>query len=510
MQTMQTASHTDFKSLYEEQKQENKELRAEVEKLQLFVAKLAAMKFGSQSEKFVPADKNQLSLSITADEVGEHCKLNEAKQITYTAPAEKKKRDLPELYSYLETLPKVYETIEPKNKPVNAEKIGEDVHYSLEMTPAKLFVKVTITPKYKAGVDANGKTIIAQAPPPERPIKKIVAGASVIATILTDKFSDHLPIFRQKDRFTRAGAKLPYNTTVDWAAKGIDLLDPIFNALEKEILSSDYIHVDETGLSVLCGRENKYNKKIHDGTLWCYHSSIKNLVFFDYQPGRGSQWTLGKLEKFKGILQTDGWGAYEVAAKKLQQLILICCLVHARRKFVEARKTYPELADVALEMFHRIYKIEDRCKDEGLSWDEITKVRQSETVPILNELHEWMLKVQREIVLRPSYAISEAIGYCLKRWDKLTYFTKNGMLNPDNNPVERSIRPVAVGRKNFLFAGSHLGAQRLAKIYSLIGTCKKNDVDPWVWLNDVITRINNHPINKIHELLPHNWKKNQG
>ncbi len=127
----------------------------------------------------------------------------------------------------------------------------------------------------------------------------------------------------------------------------------------------------------------------------------------------------------------------------------------------------------------------------------------------MEELHAWMLNVQKEIVLRPSYAISVAIGYCLKRWDKLTYFTTNGMLNPDNNPVERSIRPVAVGRKNYLFAGSHLGAQRLAKIYSLIGTCKMNGVDPWAWLEEVITRINNHPINRIHELLPHNWKKSE-
>ncbi len=506
---MQTASHINFQTLYEKEKQENKDLKAEVMKLQLIVAKFASMQFGSRSEKFIPANDNQLLLGINSETIGEHCKVNEAKQITYIAPAEKKKRELPELYSYLEALPKVYETKDIENKPKNAEKIGEDVHYQLEITPAKLFVRVTTIPKYKVGVDANGKTIIAQASAPERPIKKIIAGASVIATILTDKFSDHLPVYRQKDRFARAGAKLPYNTTLDWAAKGIDHLNLLSNALEKEILSLDYIHVDETGLKVLCGRENKNKRKIHDGWLWCYHSSIKNLVFFDYQPGRGSQWTIGKLEKFKGIIQADGLEAYEIAAKKLQQLILICCLVHARRKFDEAKKVHPELADIALEMFHRIYKIEERCRDEGLSYDEITKVRQRETVPILNELHKWMLNVQREIVLRPSYAISVAIGYCLKRWDKLTYFTKNGMLSPDNNPVERSIRPVAVGRKNFLFAGSHLGAQRLAKIYSLIGTCKMNGVDPWVWLEDVITRMNNHPINKIHELLPHNWKKNQ-
>jgi hypothetical protein len=199
-----------------------------------------------------------------------------------------------------------------------------------------------------------------------------------------------------------------------------------------------------------------FHETIPDESSLAQDQNQLNLVFFDYQPRRGgSQWTLGKLEKFKGIIQAEGLEAYEIAAKKLKELILICCLVHARRKFDETKKIHPELADVALEMFHRIYKIEQRCRDEGLSYDEITRVRQQQTVPIFDELHEWMLKVQKEIILRPSYAISVAIGYCLKRWDKLTCFTKNGMLSPDNNPVQRSIRQVAVGRKNFLFAGSN-------------------------------------------------------
>lgn len=504
---MQMASHTDFQTLYEKEKKEKEQLKVEIMKMQLQLAKFATMLFGSKSEKFIPVDKNQLSLGIHTDTVGEHCKLNQAKEITYTAPAEKKKRELPELHSYIDALPKVYKTEEPQNLPPDAEKIGEDVHYQLEITRAKLHVVVTTTPKYKVGVDANGKTIIVSAPPPERPLKKCIAGASVLATILTDKYNDHLPVFRQQGRFERSGAKLPYNTLLDWGARGIDLLDPLFEALKKEILACGYIHVDETGLKVLCGRENQKRKKIHDGWLWCYNSSIRKLVFFDYQPGRGSEWTMGILEKFKGLIQADGWEAYEKAAKKLEHLKLICCLVHARRKFDEAKGQHKELAEEALAMFHKVYDIERRCKEQGLSYDEITKVRQRETLPVLDELHAWMLKVQKEQVLRPSYAISEAIGYCLKRWDKLTYFTTNGMINPDNNPVERSIRPVALGRKNFLFAGSHQGAQRLAKIYSLIGTCKMNDVDPQAWLEDVLARINNHPINRIHELLPHNWKK---
>jgi len=506
---MQTLSSPDFKVLYEQEKQQWEQLQAEVMKLQLQLSKFAKMIFGSKSEKFIPSATNQLSLGITSETVGAHCKVNEAKQITYIAAAQKKQRELPELYSYMEALPKVYETKEPQNVPKDAQKIGEDVHYQLEITPANLFVRVTTLPKYKVGVDAKGKTIIACAAAPERAIKKVIAGASVIATLLNDKYNDHLPVWRQQDRFSRAGAKLPYNTLLDWCAKGIDHIDPIFEALKKEVLSCDYIHVDETGLKVLRGSENKKGKKIHDGWLWCYNSSIKKLVFFDYQPGRGCEWTLGILEQFNGIIQTDGWEAYTKAAKQLKELQVICCLVHARRKFDEAKGQHKELAEEALGMFQQVYDIERRCKEQGLSYDEITKVRQRETVPILEELHQWMLQVQKEQALRPSYAICEAISYALKRWDKLTYFTKDGKINPDNNPVERSIRPVALGRNNFFFAGSHQGAQRLAKIYSLIGTCKINGIDPREWLEDVITRLNSHPINKIHELLPHNWKKKE-
>ena len=501
---MSLTATIDFKSLYEEEKKQKEELKAEVLKLQLHLQKLVQITFGTKSERFVP-NPAQLTLDIKAEEVAASCKLAEAKKIEYVKTNQPKKRDLPELNTYMEHLPHVYETREIENLPPGAIKIGEEQHKFLESTPSKVFVKVIITPKYKLpSLNENDKIQIIEAPAPERPLNKCVAAPSLLAQILVDKFCDHLPLFRQAARFERNGVSLPYNTIIDWGGKSIDLITPVYNSLVKLVIQSGYIHVDETGLKVLLGNENQKGKKIHGGYLWCYHNSIDNLLFFDYQHGRGEKFTEGILKDFHGIIQTDGWQVYENVAAKRKEITQICCLAHARRKFVESLPYDKELAEYALIKFNSLYAIERRCRDEGLSFDEITKVRQDQAVPILNELHQWMINEYKSLL--PSAHITSAIGYSLERWDRLCYYTTDGKLKPDNNPVERSIRPISLGRKNFLFAGSHRGAQRLAIIYSLIGTCKLNNVNPYEWLKDVIGKINSYPVNKVHELLPHNWK----
>ncbi len=493
-----------LQSLYEKEKNEKESLRMEVMKLQLQLHKLTQAFFGHKSERFVP-NPGQLSLDIKTEESAPACKIGDAKKVEYVKTDSPKKRDLSELSIYMQHLDRVYETREPENIPEGAVKIGEEQHEIIETTPGKTFVRVIIIPKYKMAstVDPE-KTEIFSAPTPERPLAKCMAGSSLLAQILVDKFCDHLPLFRQVKRFERNGVTIPYNTVIDWTGKAIDLLGVMGDALLKEIIESPYIHVDETGLKVLLGKESTNAKKIHGGYLWGYHNSIKNLVYFDYQAGRGEKYTIDILKDFSGVLQTDGWKVYESVAAKQKNITHICCLAHARRKFFEAKENNKELAEFALTKFNALYEIERRCKEEKLSFEEITKVRQQDAVPILNELHQWMLSEYKSLL--PSAPITEAIGYALNRWDRLCYYTTDGMLNPDNNPVERSIRPIAVGRKNFLFAGSHKGAERLAMIYSLIGTCKLNNVNPYKWLNDVLGKINSWPINKIHELLPHNWK----
>ena len=348
-------------------------------------------------------------------------------------------------------------------------------------------------------------TRIISAPVPERPLAKCLAGASLLAQILVDKFCDHLPLYRQVKRYERNGVTIPYNTFIDWTGKSIELLSVLGPPLLKEIIESSYIHVDETGLKVLLGKESTKIRKIHDGYLWCYNNSILKLVYFDYQPGRGQKHTIGILKDFKGIIQTDGWHVYEGVTAKQKDITQICCLAHARRKFVESLESDKrELAEYALTRFKQLYEIESECKEQKLSYKDITKIRQQRAVPILEELHQWMVSQYK--VLLPTSPIRAAIAYSLERWERLCYYTKDGMLNPDNNPVERSIRPVAMGRKNFMFAGSHKAAERLALIYSLMATCNQNGINPYEYLKDVLGKINSWPINRIHELLPHKWK----
>jgi transposase len=504
MEATSTIEIQSFQRLYEKEKNEKEALRIEVMKLQLQLHKLTQIVFGGKSERFV-VNPAQLTLDIKTQEAAPATKLCDAKKIEYVKTGTPKKRDLSELGAYMQHLDHVYETREPDNLPADAIKIGEDHHQILEQSPGKTFVRVIVIPKYKiASKDDSDQTLVIAAGTPERPLFKCVAGASLLAQILVDKFCDHLPLFGQHKRFERNGVSIPYNTFIDWTAKAIDKVAVLGDALLKEIIASSYIHVDETGLPVLLGKENSKSKKMHNGYLWGYHSSIKSLVYFDYQPGRGEKHTIGILKNFHGIIQTDGWHVYEGVAAKQKDIRQICCMAHARRKFVDAMAYDKERAQYALTKFGALYKIESNCKEQGLSYDEIAKVRQREAVPVLEELHKWMLQEYKTLL--PPAHITTAIGYCLERWERLCHYTTDGMLHPDNNPVERSIRPVVVGRKNYLFAGSHKGAERLAMMYSLLGTCKLNGVNPYDWLKDVLDKINNWPINRIHELLPHNWK----
>ena len=281
---------------------EKEELKAEVAKLQLLLHKLTKIAFGGKSEKQLINSK-QLALDLQAAEVAPATNLSEVKKIEYIKTTAPKKRNLSELGAYMQHLEHVYETREPENLPEGAIKIGEEHHEILEQTPGKTFVRVIVIPKYKIVSASNSdKTIIIAAETPERPIFKCVAGSSILAQILVDKFCDHLPLARQNKRFKRNGVSLPYNTLVDWTGKAIDVISVLGEALLKETIASSYIHVDETGLPVLLGKENSKSKKMHKGYLWGYHNSISNLVYFDYQPGRGEKHTIDILKNFKGII----------------------------------------------------------------------------------------------------------------------------------------------------------------------------------------------------------------
>jgi hypothetical protein len=225
---------------------------------------------------------------------------------------------------------------------------------------------------------------------------------------------------------------------------------------------------------------------------------------FDYRRGRGREGPDDILKDYQGYLQTDGYVAYEDFDKR-QGITLIHCMAHARRKFSEALQNDQSRAEHALSMFQKLYAIERSIKEEQLNYEEILNLRQEQAVPILKNMKDWMTREYIKVL--PASPIGKAIAYSLPRWDKLSIYASNPILNIDNNPVENAIRPIAIGRKNYLFAGSHDAAQRAAMIYSLFATCRQHNINPYDWLKDVLERLHLYTTNNISELLPQNWKR---
>ena len=489
----------DYKTLYEEQKQVLEQQQLTIVSLQLQIENLKKLIYGSRHEKFNPSNNNssQLSLDIQAEEMAA-VKISSAQKIEYTRvkTEAEQKHEHPGRYKLPEHLERREKIIEPEENTEGLKKIGEEITEELDYEPGKLFVNKIIRPKYAR---QNNEGVII-APMIERPLPKAIAGAGLLAQIVIDKYVDHLPLYRQQERFKREGVNIPYSTLTDMISGTVQLIAPLYDAHKKIILASNYLHADETPQPVL---DKEKKGSTHRGYFWVYHNSIEKLVLFDYQPGRGREGPQQMLKNFKGYLQTDGYSVYDFF-KDEKDIVVLHCMAHARRMFYEAQQNDKARTEYALTEFAKLYAIEKSCREKKLSFDEIKNVRSEKSLPILASLGEWMR--QQYVQVLPKSVIGKALSYCIERWNELMTYTADGRLNIDNNPVERSIRPVAIGRKNYLFAGSHEAAQRSAMLYSLLGTCKLHEVNPFIWLRNVLQCIATHPINKIEELLPQNWQ----
>lgn len=329
---------------------------------------------------------------------------------------------------------------------------------------------------------------------PNRAIEKGIPGATVLAMLIIGKFADHLPIYRQIAIFKRAGISLHYNTVLDWTNNGLDMLQPLYDHLRRKILSSRYLQADETGMRVL---DSEKNGSTRQGYLWAYRDVISNLVLFEYQRGRNKEGPAKMLKDFKGYLQTDGYAAYDQFSQR-DGITMLHCMAHARRYFKEAEDNDKERSTYALKVFQEVYEIERQIKD--LTTEERRNIRTESILPMLDKFQSWMIEQYRQVT--PKSPIGKALEYSLKRWKELTMFTTDGQLEIDNNKIENEIRPIALGRKNYLFAGSHESAQRIAMIYSLLASCKANQIDPMKWLTKVLDELPNRTVNEIEDLLP--------
>ena len=452
--------------------------------------------FGSRHERFIPSTpEEQLALGLDIP-VSEQSLTVSTKTISYNRTTKKPStKESTGRMKLPADLPRVEVIIEPTEEVTNCKQIGSEVTEELEYTPGNFYVRKIVRPKY-ARLNGEG---IAIGTLPARIIDKGIAGPGLLAQIVIDKYVDHLPLYRQIERFKRAGITLPISTVTDWVSHCCKELQVLYEAHRKLVLDSGYLEGDETTIKVL---DKDKKGKTHLGYYWVYRAPVENLVLFDYRQGRGGAGPKELLKNFKGYLQTDGYDVYDYFGTQ-NGITLVGCMAHARRYFDKALDSDKQRAEHVLALMQQLYAIERKAKEENLSYAQRYELRQHQAVPILNTLQQWM-KDQYPSVPDKS-PLAQAIHYSLRRWDKLCLYTTDGKLQIDNNLVENSIRPVAIGRKNYLFAGSHNAAQRAAMLYTLLGTCKINSINPYEWLKDVFERIPTHSINRIQELLPHNW-----
>lgn len=277
---------------------------------------------------------------------------------------------------------------------------------------------------------------------------------------------------------------------------------PVFDLHCREVLSTNYLNVDETTIKVL---DKDKKRTTHQGYYWVYYDTQCKLVLFDYQPGRAALYPRAMLHNFKGYLQSDGYDAYETF-DKVPGITTLNCWAHARRKFHDAIDYDKEGAEAVLLLIQQLYNIEKHCRKENFAPEQIKNYRIEYATAVLNKLEQTLKGLL--IKTLPKSPLGKAITYTLKRWEKLCIYITDGILQIDNNLVENSIRPVAIGRKNYMFAGSHERAQDAAMLYSMFATCKLHGVNPEHWLTNLFEKINATPKEQLHLLLPQNYTAN--
>ena len=384
---MQTT--VDYKIKYEQQTlllnqlvEENASLKHQVASLTHQLDQLKKMIFGSKHERFVPAENNpsQLILNIQAETVAT-CNIIDAKKIEYTritTTVTENKKEHPGRMKLPECLERREKIIEPTEDVSGCKKIGEEVTEELEYEPGKLFVNRYVRPKYAK----PGNEGIITAPIIDRPLPKAIAGAGLLSQIVIDKYVDHLPLYRQMERFKREGIILPYSTITDWVSGTCKLILPLYDALKMLVTQSNYLHADESPIKVL---DKDKKGETHRGYFWVYHNSIERTVLFDYQAGRGREGPQNILKDFKGHLQTDGYAVYEFFKEK-EDVTVLHCMAHARRMFYAALANDKARAAYALEQFGLLYAIERKAKEQSFTAEQLLHFRQTESLPVLQKL----------------------------------------------------------------------------------------------------------------------------
>jgi transposase len=375
-------------------------------------------------------------------------------------------------------------------------RIGEDVSEKLEYEPASFVVIETVRPKYACPQCHEG---IVEAPAPPQAVEKSLASEGLLAHVVVSKYVDHLPLHRLEGIFAREGLNLPRSTLCGWVADVATALTPIGDQLRREIVAADYLQTDDTSITVLDERGGSFK-----GRIWTYLDPLTTQVVFDATRTHERDGPAAWLADFRGKLQADAYSGYD-GLYQSGRVIEIGCWAHARRPFVEAFMTDTSAA-LMIALIQQLYQVEHQAAD--LDPEDRRALRQEQSVPLLAKI-DAERQALGQIVL-PKSPVGEAVRYLTNQWTALQRFVDDGRVAIDNNRAENQLRLVAVGRKNWLFAGSFEGARRAALLYSLVQSCKLIDLPPFAYLKDVLRRLPTHPHRLIHQLTPRGWVKTFG
>jgi len=474
----------------------------EIEHLKLLLVKLHRMQFGRKSEK-LQRQIEQLELRLEELESNRGEKVNpplpSSVAVTLSATTAKPaRRALP---GHLPRQTRLYEPKETVCPHCQGElrKLGEDVSEMLEYVPASSVVIRQVRPK----LSCSKCDCIVQAEAPSRPIERGLAGPGLLAHVLVSKYCDHQPLYRQSEIYVRQEVELERSTMADWVGGCSRLLEPLVEALRRYVTAAGKLHADDTPVPVLAPGQGRTKT----GRLWTYvrddrpaGDTAAPAVWFAYSPDRKGEHPAQYLEKFRGTLQADAYTGFNQLYEN-NRIEHVACWAHVRRHFYDLEQAHSSpVAREALQRIGALYGIEEPIR--GRPPEERRAVRQAQAKPLLDSLRQWLEASLSKLSRKSETTV--AIRYALSRWNALTRYIEDGHVEMDNNAAERSLRDVALGRKNYLFAGSDRGGERAATIYSLIGSAKLNGLDPEAYLREVLTRIADHPINRIDELLPWN------